>query len=263
MASTTSRLRARDDDRADACGLLDAALADGQLSVAEHAARTSSAMKAQSFGELDTLIGDLQIPGEMVDAPVVRGGVRRAGRWWIPVAILLVAALVGMGAGCVSRATVDKVSEPPLPVLTTGSGLAYFIDRYRAEFGDTVTDDLTVYPGYALFHTSTGNPLKSQYYHFQGDFDEFGSESSRKPSTPTLDFGTVNLPVLARLLAGAVQSLKVANGRISHISFEYPSGSSKDAAPYVRVYVQNEAQDSGFMTIAFDGEVLDVRPPSE
>ncbi|WP_216918112.1 DUF1707 SHOCT-like domain-containing protein [Nocardia noduli] len=259
MASTTSPVRARDDDRADVCGLIDAALADGQLSSDEHAARTAAAMKAEYFGELDKLTWDLQIPGAFADAPVVRGGVRRRTRWWIPVGVLLVAALLGMAAGCVGSAA-DKISGPPLPDLTTGAGQAYFLDRYRAEFGDTVADDFTIYPGYALFHRSTDNPLKSQYYHFDGDFDEFGSESARKPTTPTVDYGAVNLPVLARLLAGAVDTLKVPNGRISHMSLQLPSGSEPDAAPLVSIYVRNEAQDSGSMEIAFDGEVLEVSP---
>lgn len=255
MAANT---RARDSDRADVCGLLDAALSDGQLTAREHAERTGSAMRASSFAELDELIGDLQIPGDLVDAPVVRGGPRRS-RWWLPaLAIVLVALLFGLAAGCVGR-SVDSVSPPKLPDLTTGPGLAYFLDRYRAEYGDTLVDDLTVYPGYALFHRSPGNPVKSQYYHFDGDFSEFGSVSGRKPDTPTVDVATMNLPVVSRLLAGAVRSLKVPDGRVQHLSVSIPS--TKQTRPALVVYAQNEAQDSGNMTIAFDGEVLEVRPP--
>ncbi|WP_054815311.1 DUF1707 SHOCT-like domain-containing protein [Nocardia arizonensis] len=263
MASSTSRLRARDSDRADVCGLLDAALADGQLTAGEHAARTESAMRAASFAELDRLVGDLQIPGDMVDTPVVRGGPLRTRRWWVPVSILLVAALLGAGAGCVGRAATDHTARASLPTLTTGAGLAQFIDSYRAEYGDTVADDLTVYPGYAVYHRTPGNPVKSQYYHYDGDFSTFGSESARKPSTPTFDFGTIDRLLFARLLAGAVQSLKVPNGQINYIKFEFPPGSTKDPSPYVRIYVQNEAQDNGFMTVTFGGEILDVRPPHE
>lgn len=254
-------VRARDSDRADVCGLLDAALADGQLSRSEHAARTKSAMNAASFADLDRLVGDLQIPGDMVDAPVVRGVPRRARRWWIPVAAVLAAALLGAGAGCVAS-TVDEATGPPLPDLTTGPGLAYLLAHFRAEYGSTVTDDLTVYPEYAVFHRSPGNPVRSQYYQFDGDFSTFGSESSRKPSTPTFDIGAVDMPRLAGLLAGAVRSVKIANGRISHVNFQFDPGSDKDPKPYVRIFVNNEAQDSGYMTVAFDGEVLDVRPPN-
>ncbi|WP_228781520.1 hypothetical protein [Nocardia abscessus] len=54
---------------------MDRARADGQLSEEEHdaltelAARTATAVRAESFGELDALIGDLQIPEELVNAP--------------------------------------------------------------------------------------------------------------------------------------------------------------------------------------------------
>lgn len=255
MASKTARLRARDTDRADVCGLLDAALADGQLTASEHTARTQAAMRAKSFGELDKLIADLQIPGDLVDAPVVRGG--RGRGWWLPAAILLAAALFGALAGCVGRGGVDRVAADPLPDLTTGPGLAYFIDRYRAEFGDTVVDDLTVYPRYAIFYRNVNN--RSQYFHFDGDFDPSSSSQARKLDTPTVDLATIDLPVVSRLLAGAPQSLLLPGSPISHVSIEREA--AKNAQPRLQIFVRNEVDESGFMTVLFDGEPLEVRPP--
>ncbi|MEV0028942.1 DUF1707 domain-containing protein [Nocardia sp. NPDC050793] len=255
-ASKNTRLRASDRDRADVCGLLDAALADGQLTDSEHAGRTGTAMRAKSFGELDKLIDDLQIPGEMVDAPVVRGG--RGRTRWIPAAILAAALVAGGLVGCVAHSAVDRVVADPLPDLTTGAGLAYFIDRYRAEFGETIADDVTVYPGYALFYRNEKG--KSVYYHFDGDFSVFGNPRSRKPDTPTVDMGAIDLPVLARLLAGAPQSLLLPGSPISYVNIEREA--KKDAQPYVQIYVQNEKSETGFMTVLFDGEPLNVRPPN-
>ncbi|WP_431968483.1 DUF1707 SHOCT-like domain-containing protein [Nocardia sp. bgisy134] len=256
MASKTARLRASDSDRADVCGLLDAALADGQLTESEHTARTGIAMRAKSFGDLDKLIDDLQIPGELVDAPVVRGG--RGRTRWIPAVILAAALIAGGLVGCVAHSAVDRAVADPLPDLTTGAGLAYFIDRYRAEFGDTVADDVTVYPRYALFYRNEKG--KSVYYHFDGDFSLFGNPSSRKPDTPTVDMGAIDLPILARLLAGASQSVLLPGSPISHVSIERED--KKGAQPYVQIYVQNEMSETGFMTVLFDGEPLNVRPPN-
>ena len=56
-----ARTRATDDDRTTTCQLLDLALDDGQLSMEEHRQRVSSATKAVTLGELQTLVSDLQI----------------------------------------------------------------------------------------------------------------------------------------------------------------------------------------------------------
>ncbi|WP_433716770.1 DUF397 domain-containing protein [Nocardia sp. CA-084685] len=72
-------------------------MTDGQLTEDEHAARTAKAMSAKSFGELDAVVGDLQIPDNLVDAPVVRVDRRRPRRWLAPVAVIGAAAVLGAG----------------------------------------------------------------------------------------------------------------------------------------------------------------------
>ncbi|MBF6213541.1 DUF1707 domain-containing protein [Nocardia puris] len=261
MMADTARLRARDSDRADVCGLLDAALADGQLTAAEHAARTETAMRATSFGQLDPLIADLQIPGDLVNAPVVRG---RGTRWWIPASLLLVVALFGMLVGCVARETGDAVGapgEPSIPDLTTGAGVAFFLDSHRAEFGDAVADSLSLYPEYASFRRGTGNTYRD--FRFDGEFGDPESRPGRKPSTPTLDFGATDVDALAPLLAGAARTLGVANGRITHLSFALPETSRGRTEPTVRVYVTNDDQASGSLTITLAGEVVEISPPTD
>jgi hypothetical protein len=270
MATTRyGGIRARDTDRADVCGLLDAALADGQLTADEHAARTAKAMRAMSFGELDDVVGDLQIPDDLVDAPVVRVDRRRPRRWLAPVAVVVAAALIGAGVGGITRCAADtsgpagqSVSAKNVPVLTTGVGLAYFIDRYRAEFGDTKADEVTMYPEYAIFTRQVaGDPTHSARYHYDGSFGKPTTAAGRKPDVRTFDLATMDLRAVTGLLAGAPESTKMPDGAVTHIGIEFAAGSSTDI-PTLAVYTTNKAGASGFLTLTFAGEPLRVSGPS-
>ncbi|WP_063045704.1 DUF1707 SHOCT-like domain-containing protein [Nocardia pseudovaccinii] len=266
MATTRySGIRARDTDRADVCGLLDAALADGQLTDDEHAERTAQAMRAKAFGELDELIGDLQIPRNLVDAPVIRVDRRRPRRWLAPMAFIAGAAAVGAAVGgiasCASNESGVFGSSEHVPVLTTGSGLAYFIDEYRAEFGDTKVDEVTLYPDYALFERqAAGDPTETVRYRYDGRFHDYTTSNGRKADVRTFDLASIDLRAIAGLLAGAPQSLETG-GAITHASIEFPPGrSDSDAA--VSIYAKNQAGASGYLTATVTGEPLQVFPPS-
>ncbi|MFD0360547.1 DUF1707 domain-containing protein [Nocardia sp. GCM10030253] len=268
MATTRySGIRARDTDRADVCGLLDTALSDGQLSVDEHAVRAAKAMRAKSFGELDDIVADLQIPDNLVDAPVIRVDRRRPRRWLAPVAVVIVAAVIGAAVGGITRCATDSSglfgSNEHVPVLTTGAGLAYFIDEYRAEFGDTKADEVTAYPGYVLFkRQAADNPTVTASYYYNGSFREPTTSNGRKPDVRTVDLATMDLRAIAGLLAGAPQTVKLPDGVVSHVSLELASSSSIDLGPVVEIHLANQASSSGYLTATFAGEPLRVSLPS-
>ncbi|MGQ4619286.1 DUF1707 domain-containing protein [Nocardia sp. R7R-8] len=82
--AASGRMRARDLDRADASGLLDAAYAEGQLGADEYHARIAQAAAAKTLGELAALTTDLQTPaavGELAGPrpSVTRKVLRRSG----------------------------------------------------------------------------------------------------------------------------------------------------------------------------------------
>ncbi|MGK8521186.1 DUF1707 SHOCT-like domain-containing protein [Nocardia asteroides] len=264
MATTRySGIRARDTDRADVCGLLDTALAEGQITASEHAARTTKAMRAKSFGELDALIGDLQIPGELVNAPVVRVDRRRPRRWLAPVSTVVAALVVGAMVGGISRCGVDLPgSSEKVPDLTTGAGLAYFLAEYRAEFGDLVADEVTLYPKYGLVDRQTpGHASETSDFRYNGDF-RTSTTSERKAGTRTLDLAAVDVPTVARLLAGAPQTVKCPDGVITHVIVQYDTHGSMDRGPVLEIHVKGKGGESGYMSITFAGEPLLVSPPS-
>ncbi|WP_433600196.1 DUF1707 SHOCT-like domain-containing protein [Nocardia sp. CA-135953] len=265
MATTRyGDIRARDTDRADVCGLLDAALADGQLTEDEHTARTAKAMSAKSFGELDAIVGDLQIPDNLVDAPVVRVDRRRPRRWLAPVAIISAAAVLGAAVGGIASCAGGSVGPSEhVPTLTTGAGLAYFLAAYRAEFGDTKADEVTLYPEYVLFKRPvSGNPSETASYYYNGSIREPDIRDGRSPDTKTFDLAAVDVRAIAGLLAGAPQTIKVPDGSVSYFKLSSATNGPVDLGPAVEIYAKSRAGASGFMTVTFTGEPLRVASPT-
>ncbi|WP_119727343.1 DUF1707 SHOCT-like domain-containing protein [Thermomonospora amylolytica] len=90
-------LRASDADRERVAAVLGEALADGRLTMDEHAERTERAYRARTLGELTGLTTDLGPPEAQPilvdDRPlqVTFGTLRREGRWVMPVKLPLLA----------------------------------------------------------------------------------------------------------------------------------------------------------------------------
>lgn len=258
--SGAENIRARDTDRADVCALLDAALADGQLTSAEHENRTATAMQADTFGVLDRLVDDLQIPADLAATPVAGGIARGPRRWWIPVGAIVLAGLVGASAGLLGRTMGDTARGEQLPDLTTGNGFAHLIADYRSEYGTTVADELTLYPEYALVGRDSGQPGKQDELQYRGDFEARGSQGSRTPDTRSFDLADVDLARYARLVSGAPQTTRVPDGWVSHVLIGFPSSADDNTEPEINVHVKNEAGQHGFLTIRLDGEAVEVHP---
>ncbi|WP_405486851.1 DUF1707 domain-containing protein [Nocardia sp. NBC_00511] len=251
-------LRARDSDRVDACTLLDAARDSGELSADEHAQRTSKAMAAKLFGELDDVLRDLQIPRNLVNSPVVRPDRRTPStRWRLAVIVLAVAAVVGGFAGCVAHTAAPK---PPLPDPTTGAGLASFVAAYQAHFGDTKADQVLLFPTYVMVdRRSTPDTGRDASIRYDGGFSNF-SDSARSSGEDTFDLAALDLRKLAALLAGAPESAGVPGGQIAHIGIERGA----DGGPEVSVYVDAAGGQSrgGWFKVTAKGEPIAIYPPS-
>ncbi len=258
--SPAKNLRARDADRADVCALLDAALADGQLTEREHEKRTATAMQAETFGALDRLVDDLQIPGSLAATPVARGVPRMPRRWWIPAGAIVLAGLLGAGAGLLGRTVGDAVLDDPLPDLTTGNGFAYFLADYHAKYGSTEVDEVTLYPDYVVVERKSDKPGKQDDQIYRGSFKAWGSQGSRTPDTKSFDLAAVDIARYARLMSGAPVTTKVPGGWVSHVILRFEPGGGKDAEPEINIYVKNEAEQSGYLKIRLNGEPVAVYP---
>ncbi|MFD4294702.1 DUF1707 domain-containing protein [Rhodococcus sp. NPDC058532] len=263
---TSTGIRARDVDRVEACGLLDAAHAEGQLTDTEHATRTDRAMRSVTFDQLAMLVGDLQIPvryaGSAVVRPDRRPRVPRPGgpRRWAGAAGL-VAAAAGVGALAGSCASGLVSSAPDVPNLTTGAGIQRFIEDYRAHFGDTLADEVLLFPERgAVDRRSDTDPGRYVGHSYDGEFDTWGVDSDRPRDTRTLDLGGVDVAAIARLVAGAPETLRLPDGEVSQVRFQFGTN-DRLAEPVVAIYVTDAVEYSTFMTVGFDGEILRVYPP--
>ncbi|MVU80151.1 DUF1707 domain-containing protein [Nocardia sp. ET3-3] len=248
-------LRARDTDRVDACSMLDAARESGELTSDEHAERTAKAMAAKTFGEIDAILSDLQIPRNLVNSPVVRANRRGPStRMRVAAAIVVAAALLGAFAGCVSRTTAP---EPPLPDPTTGAGLASFVEAYKEHFGDTRVDQVLLYPSYVVIERREDPTSGSDTsIHYDGSF-RAGGDAARPKGPDTFDLSTLDIPTLAGLFAGAPRTLGMPNGRIAHVEISHGA----DGNPEVSIHVEDGTK-SGYLTVTAKGEPRSINPPA-
>lgn len=263
----SEQVRARDSDRVEVCALLDSALADGQLKTAEHSARTRSAMRATFAGDLDALIRDLQIPGELAGAAVLRRG-RASRSWLLPVAVLAAAAVLGAVAGLVRPdgiaattgvlgGTGEDAGSLPSPV--TGAGLARFVDSYHREFGDTVADKVDLYPDRVVFQRFEQG--SAQVY----EFDEDGfhvsdlSVSSYSEGRP-VDLATLDLAAVSAVLAGAPATVGLANGAVDEVEIGYELIAPDDAGPVVDIRVDDGSGTGGTVKVSMAGRSMEVDP---
>lgn len=260
------QVRARDSDRVEVCALLDAAAADGQLSDAEHTARTRSAMGAKFIADLDALIADLQVPGELADAAILNRD-RPARPWWVPVALLSAAAVLGAVVGLAlpedsapaGGTATEEAVEQAAADLATGSGLALFVDSYRREFGDTIIDAATVFSDRILVQRLERG--EERVYEFDGtDFTASVSAVSSYSEGRPVDLADIDLTAVAAVLAGAPATVKLPGGQIGHIGIGYELIAPEAAAPVLDIYVGDGGERTGTMQLALDGTPQEVHP---
>ncbi|MFI5714781.1 hypothetical protein [Nocardia sp. NPDC051750] len=216
---------------------------------------------------------------------VGRAGTAGSGRYF---AVLTAAALVTAFAAytLTSRVTDSAAIEPspttptttpttapapaadepePLvfapPNLVTGSGLAQFIAEYRERFGDTVADQVWLYPDHGdVERAVSGQPNRLVSYDYRGGFNQSTDLTTRPVDTPTVDLGTVDTGAIDRVLAEAPAMTRVADGAVSHLSFEVNSSPPYEGMPALSIYVSNSFDESGWLLVGPSGDILRVRP---
>ncbi|MCQ4119685.1 DUF1707 SHOCT-like domain-containing protein [Rhodococcus tibetensis] len=262
--------RARDIDRASTAAILDAAFGDGQLSQEEHRAMTELAAGARTLDELEALVGDLQRPA---DAPPEARPPRETRRHLFTAAVAAAAVIAAVGAFTLTDSDDAQVPAPaaqpaaldlgaaqpvviPTPDLTTREGMALFIDQYRAKFGDTVVDELNLYPGHANFERAQPwEPNRLVKYDYQGGFSRSGPPTTRKIDTPTIDLTSLDLDALAGIVAGAPTKINVPDAHIVYLGIDTDGGT-----PLVRIYASNDFDESGMIVVTPAGALLRVSP---
>ncbi|WP_280460029.1 DUF1707 SHOCT-like domain-containing protein [Nocardia carnea] len=274
--------RARTADRRAAGELLDHAYSEGQLTEDEHRAATELLAEATTLGDLADITADLQGTRHTPVAPNPPGP-GRSGRYF---AVLTAAALaVAFGAYTLTGRETDSVASAPPPAavapapvperapeepeplvfappnLVTGAGLAQFIAEYRERFGDTVADEIWLYPDHGDVERAVpGQPNRLVSYDYRGGFNQSDDLTTRPVDTPAVDLGTLDTDAIGRVLTDAPAIARVPDGVVTHMSFEIGTFPPYDGVPAVSVYVSNSFDESGWLLAGVAGDVLRVWP---
>ncbi|OLL19741.1 MULTISPECIES: DUF1707 SHOCT-like domain-containing protein [unclassified Rhodococcus (in: high G+C Gram-positive bacteria)] len=257
--------RARDADRAAVRARLDAAYADGQLSGAEHEVRDARAGAADTLGELDELVADLQASPDAAAAARVRAW----GPWVFAGAVVTAAVVAGVAtfrwvradpppAGAQQALYLDPAALRPVvvptPSLVTRAGLEQYRADHLAAFGDALVDKVDFFEQHASITRSVPDvPDRMVSYTYRGGFDPDHAPRTRAVDTPVVDLATLDVDEIARYVAGAPQSVGVPDGTVGHISV----GFSYDQ-PSVRIFVRNTAGETGFLEVTPQGELIEL-----
>lgn len=260
------RTRARDADRARAVAALDAARADGQLDAEEHEAYAELAGQARTLGDLSTLVAELQQRPMPPTKPKARNTFRIA-----TVAAALVVAIGGFAwtvrddkpsPAARQAAAVNYNAAAPLviqtPKLTTQVGFVQFRDDFRTKFGDTRVDEAVLHDEHAsAVRRAAPDADWTADWTYRGGFDRSAQVSTRKRETVEIDLAQINADALGAALTTAAATLLVRDGVVTHFRIANDSWVGR---PAITIFVRNEVAQSGHMTLALTGEVLQTYP---
>lgn len=142
--------------------------------------------------------------------------------------------------------------------LITAAGLGRMLDDIAGPLGSLEVDSVTVYPDYAsISRAVAGAPGSEQSYRYEdGQLIDNGGSPRRTAGVP-VDLAELR-PSISRLIG-------LFNGADRTIGVDAPTTSylimnrDDDNGPVVGIYLSNdETGAEGFMTVGFDGAVLEV-----
>ena len=277
----TPSTRAKDTDRTDTCQILDMALAEGQLSMTEHAQRVKSATNAATLGELRALIADLQTANAPVQLPSLKApalsGTRAA--WGVRLAtagvLVLLGVAIGWGIYGSSRSPLNFTPDPGAkpdgvaPVVLTPprqlqslGGLAGLLEQMRTKFGDTTGYRLVIYPEYAVLERpDPGDDRRTLSYSYRGGWDD-PSTGPTSAGAVAVDLGGFDSKAVIGVLRGAPETLgiKPAEVKSTYLIVDPASDPTTPGAVSVAVYVSSDF-GSGYIELASDGSVKRINYP--
>lgn len=276
--------RAKDSDRNDTCQILDSALADGQLSMDEHRTRVALATQAETLGDLQSLVSDLQNANAPVQLPDLK---RRpqisgaAGGWGMRAAVagVLVVLGIAIGWGLYGNTTspLSFTSDPgaksdgiPATVLTPPrqlqslGGLNGLLEQMKQKFGDTQGYRLVVYPDYASLDRPDPNDDRRQAsYTYRGGFGD-PSISAKDDSDKLVDLSKFDVKAIVGILRGAPETLGMKPGDVknTYLIIE-PNGdvTAPEGSLEVSIYVSSDF-GSGYIQLNGDGTQKSINYPS-
>lgn len=281
--SQTASTRAKDTDRNDTCQILDTALSEGQLSMAEHQQRVKAATSATTLGDLRALVSDLQTANAPVQLPTLKkprvsipGA--HAGRG-IRVAISAVLVLLGIGIGwglygntpsplnftsdpgAKSDGLSPVVLTPPRQLHSLG-GITGLLEQMKQKFGDTNGYRLLIYPDYAsLDRPDPGDERRELSYTYRGGWGD-PSTSPVSADARVVDLSKFDAKAIVKILYGAPETLNIkpADVKSTYLIIDPSRDPSTPEAVSISIYVSSDF-GSGYIQLGPDGSVKQINYP--
>lgn len=275
------RARAKDSDRNNTCQILDTALAEGQLSLAEHGERVKAATNAATLGDLRALIADLQTTNGPVQLPTLKATPvsGAAASWGIRLATAAVLVLLGIGIGWGLYGNTSSpftrtpdpgarpdgiaptVLTPPRQLHSLG-GLNGLLEQTRKKFGDTTGYGLVIYPDYAVLRRpDPADARRTLSYTYRGGWDD----PAAGPSTPdarAVDLGRFDTAAIVGVLRGAPETLNIKPNDVTstYLTIDPAGDSGTPDAVQISVYVSSDF-GGGYISLNPDGSVKRINYP--
>jgi hypothetical protein len=281
LAVPTANTRATDDDRNATCQILDTALGEGQLSMEEHRQRVSSATKAVTLGELQSLVSDLQIHSAAPDVRTVTPPTRSRGMWLAAaVVVALLAAGIGWGlhtggssspsaastptssraaaASATSKTATTTTPAPPPDLLSIG-GLTGFFAHMGKHFGDTLGYQLDIRSARAdLYRPDAVNGHKTVLWIYtDGNWANLQNDAATPLHTAVGDLSKFDAQAVLGAVRDAPQTLGIVNVTDEWLDVE----STEDGSLALRVHVSQGGQGGGYLAVGTDGSIIRIYAP--
>ncbi len=277
----TASTRAKDSDRTATCQILDTALAEGQLSMAEHAERIKTATSASTLGELRSLVDDLQTSNAPTALPTLRTPVLGAtrGAWVLRLATAAVLVLLGIGIGWGLYGSTSSplirpadpgarpdgvapvVLTPPRQLHSLG-GLNGLLEQTRKKFGDTNGYRMVIYPDYAVLdRPDPGNDRRVLSYTYRAGWDD-PSAGPKSGDAVVVDLGAFDATAIVGVLRGAPETLNInpADVKSSYLVLDPGRDPTNPGGLEISVYVSSDF-GSGYIALNPDGTVKRINYP--
>lgn len=288
-------IRATDANRADVSAALDKALDEGQIDRFEHLERVRTATRARHVSELRPLLSDLQgvlveLPGgrptkgrrKSAAEPTHHDEQSPTARRAVIFGLLTVVAVGALGLSLLFNSDDPELASPPPAIeqVDDSSGSdrsddsdsdAVVLDnpsplsleslmRIQATApqvsGTEFATDLIAHPEHASMQwLDAEHPSMSWRSTYRGGWDT-PDDTPTGISDTQFSINDLDPEMIAPIIAGAAETLRVPNGEPSHISIE-----ADDAGmPVYSVYARNDVHQSGHMTVNHAGDVLSMYP---
>jgi uncharacterized protein DUF1707 len=260
----SSWTRAKDSDRNDTCQILDTALAEGQLSMAEHGERVKTATTATTLGQLQDLVSDLQGPKSstpVITKVVTRRIPRIGGGWGLKAAMAAVLIVLGIAIGwglygntpsplnfesdpgAKDDGIAATVLTPPRQLQSLG-GFTGLFEQMRKKFGNTMGYELDIHEDMAyVARPDPQDNRRSLTYYYRGGWDDpSGSASAVDADERLIDLAKFDHEKILSILRGAPETVGIKRADVTSTWLRIQAGddpSTPDAAS-IEIVVSSE-----------------------